>query len=61
MAFVLGVCDRITGLDFGKQIAEGTVLEVRRDPAVIAAYLGAPELTTERSRGDSENVAAGGV
>jgi ABC-type branched-subunit amino acid transport system ATPase component/branched-subunit amino acid ABC-type transport system permease component len=61
MAFVLGVCDRITVLDFGKQIAEGTVLEVRRDPAVIAAYLGAPELTTERSRGDSENVAAGGV
>jgi ABC-type branched-subunit amino acid transport system ATPase component len=37
---VMGVCDRITVLDFGKVIAEGRPAEVAADPAVIAAYLG---------------------
>ena len=37
---VMGVCDTITVLDFGKVIAEGTPAVVARDPAVIAAYLG---------------------
>ncbi len=37
---VMEVCDRITVLNFGKVIAEGTPGQVASDPAVIAAYLG---------------------
>jgi len=37
---VMDVCDRITVLNFGKVIADGTPAAVATDPAVIAAYLG---------------------
>jgi ABC-type branched-subunit amino acid transport system ATPase component/branched-subunit amino acid ABC-type transport system permease component len=40
MNFVMGVCDQIVVLDFGKLIASGTPEAVRSDPTVIAAYLG---------------------
>jgi len=37
---VMGICDRLTVLDYGKTLASGTPDSVRRDPAVIAAWLG---------------------
>ena len=43
MNFVMGVCDEIVVLDFGRKIADGPREVVRNDPAVIAAYLGQSE------------------
>jgi branched-chain amino acid transport system ATP-binding protein len=40
MDVVMSVCDRIYVLNFGEVISSGTPDAVRRDPGVIAAYLG---------------------
>ncbi|MBX3591837.1 MAG: ABC transporter ATP-binding protein [Burkholderiaceae bacterium] len=44
MKFLMGLCDRVICLNFGRQIAEGTPQEIRNDDEVIKVYLGQEEM-----------------
>ena len=47
MGLVLNICDYIYVIEFGVKIAEGTPAEIKRNPQVIAAYLGESAQTNE--------------
>ncbi|MBV9661670.1 MAG: ATP-binding cassette domain-containing protein [Acidimicrobiales bacterium] len=57
---VMRACDRVTVLDFGRVIAQGSAAEVRSNPAVIEAYLGGgaerePHVAQRDTEGHSNN------
>jgi branched-chain amino acid transport system ATP-binding protein len=56
MGFVMGISDRVTVLNFGRRIFEGTPDAVRCEPSVIEAYLG-PKVAARLARGAVGSIA----
>ena len=53
MRFVMGLCDRVTVLNFGRLLAEGTPAEIMSNEDVVMAYLGRPKARREEGRADA--------
>jgi ABC-type branched-subunit amino acid transport system ATPase component len=49
MPLLMGLCDRVYAMEAGRVIAEGSPAQIRRNPAVIASYLGTTEVAITRS------------
>ncbi len=61
MGMVMGISDRVTVLDFGRRIADGTPDEVQRDPEVIRAYLGSGDETPQLPDGAAPGTGSAGA
>ena len=59
--FVMGVCDQVLVLDFGKLISSGSPTEVQSDPEVIRAYLGAESDRTRAKKNEQATALETGV
>jgi branched-chain amino acid transport system ATP-binding protein len=49
MGLVMALSDKVVALNFGRKITEGTPAAVRRDPELVKAYLGEPDMSQSRA------------